>query len=316
MWFRQMSVFGLPADFALAAADLEDALAANPLAACGAHDLQCTGWVPAGPHRVAAEDAVLPMLHTVDGQHLLALGVEEKLLPASVVRQHTEQRAAKLEAAQGHPPGRRQWRELREQVADELCTRALTRRRSTRAWLDPGRRRLVIDTASNARVEQFLGVLRDTLRSFDAPPFATREVPRQAMAGWLRSGHAPQGFGIDVDVELRGTTDARRYVRYARHAMAPQAVHAYLDAGLAPTRLGLTWRDRVAFVLSDTLSLRRVQFVGLGADDADGVAAEERFDNDFALMAGELSRLIDDLAAGLGGVAAPADRDARHGTSG
>ena len=74
-------------------------------------------------------------------------------------------------------------------------------------------------------------------------------------------------------------------------------------AGLAPTRLGLTWRDHVSFQLSDTLQLRRVQFVGLGEDGGDDVPAEERFDIDFALMTGELSKLLDELTEVLGGVA-------------
>jgi len=302
MWFKQMSVFLLPADYSLSAAELQDALAANPLQPCGTQEMQRVGWVAAGPRRPVG-DEVLPLLHTVQGQHLLALGIEEKLLPTAIIRQQADERAAQIEAAQGHPPGRRQLRELREQVADELRARALTRRRSLRAWLDVERRRLVIDNASAARAEQFLAALRDTLLTFNAPPLTTRQIPQQAMATWLRSGHAAPGFSIDEDLELRAAVDARHCVRYAHHPIDSGEVRDYLDAGLVPTRLGMTWRDRIAFVLSDALQLRRLQFVGMSGDEGEGVAVEERFDNDFALMAGETAQLLDELTSGLGGQA-------------
>ncbi len=68
-------------------------------------------------------------------------------------------------------------------------------------------------------------------------------------------------------------------------------------------RLGLTWNDRISFVLTDQLHVKRLSFLEIlereSSDDTGD--EEERFDIDFALMTGELSRLLADLVKALGG---------------
>jgi recombination associated protein RdgC len=51
-------------------------------------------------------------------------------------------------------------------------------------------------------------------------------------------------------------------------------------------------------VLTDKLCLKRIEFLELGNDSADTeeVDPAEQFDIDFAVMAGELSALLSDLA--------------------
>jgi recombination associated protein RdgC len=80
-------------------------------------------------------------------------------------------------------------------------------------------------------------------------------------------------------------------------------VQQHLKAGKHPTRLGLTWADRVSFVLTDKLQVKRVEFLEMTKDTADGgdIDEAEQFDIDFAVMAGELAKLLDDLGEALGG---------------
>jgi len=82
-------------------------------------------------------------------------------------------------------------------------------------------------------------------------------------------------------------------------------VQALLAGGLRVTRLGLTWQDRVAFVVNDKLELKRLELLGIESDsDADDggdaeVDAAAKFDVDFMLMAGELSKLLAELDAAM-----------------
>ena len=74
------------------------------------------------------------------------------------------------------------------------------------------------------------------------------------------------------------------------------------------TRLGLTWKDRISFVLTEKLQVKRVEFLSISKEKTEGEAqtdAAEQFDMDFTLMAGELAQLLSDLAEALGGQAAP-----------
>ena len=95
MWFKNLVVYRLPADWSVAPAELEEKLAQRSLQPCGSFDMQSRGWV----HASEAERFV----HTTHGQHLIALGVEQKLLPASIVRQVAADRAKVIEEQQGFP---------------------------------------------------------------------------------------------------------------------------------------------------------------------------------------------------------------------
>src|SRR5262245_45061466 len=174
MWFKNLIVYRLPAPWSVTAAELEAALQQRTLQPCTAFDLQSRGWVAPG---VASR-----LLHTVNGQHLIALGVEEKLLPASIIRQVALERAGQIEQYQGDPVGRRQLRELKERVADELRARALTRRRTTRAWIDPTQGWFVVDAAGPARAEELVETLRDSLGSLPVRFLETNRAPHAAMA--------------------------------------------------------------------------------------------------------------------------------------
>src|SRR3981189_2654701 len=103
------------------------------------------------------------LVHTVNLQHLIALGVNQKLLPASIIRQVTLERAEVLAREQGFPVGRRQMRDLKMRVTEELRAKALTRRRVTRAWIDPANGWLVVDAAGAAKAEELIERLRDRL---------------------------------------------------------------------------------------------------------------------------------------------------------
>ncbi len=296
MLFRNLSLYRLQQEWSGSAADLEAALATRPLRPCGGFDMQTRGWVPCDG---SADGALVYS----QGEHcLLALGQEQKLLPASVVNHEAKQRAATLAASQGHPVGRRQMRELKARVADELRARALTRRRVTYAWLAPGQRWLVVNTSSLNRAEELVEVLRDTLGGLPVQPLASREAPSASMAAWLMKGGLPGRLGLDQDLELRAAEAGGATVRYLRHALDGAEIRQHLAAGKQPVRLGLSWHDRISFVLHQNLQLLRLRFLDVYKDDqAQGENAEEQFAIDFALMTGELTQLVEELLAALGG---------------
>lgn len=295
MWFKNLIVYRLPADWSVSAAELEEQLSRRTLQPCSPVEMFSRGWVsPAATGR---------LLHTVNQQHLIALGVDQKLLPASIIRQVAAERAVTLADSQGFPVGRRQMRELKMRVTEELRARALTRRRVTRAWIDPQNGWFVIDAAGGARADELVETLRDTLGSFAVQFLETARSPQQSMVSWLMHGEAPLRFSIEQDLELQSSDAAKATVRYTRHPLDGKEVQAHLKAGKIATRLGLTWSDRVSFVLTEKLQIKRVEFLEMTRDEADGgeVDAAEQFDIDFAVMAGELAKLLDDLAQALGG---------------
>ena len=295
MWFKNLILYRLTSEWVLSTGELEEQLSYRPLIPCAGYDLQTVGWVPPGP-----QDR---LVHAINGQLLIALGVDQKILPASVINQVTKERAEQIAAEQGYPVGRRQLRELKERVADELRTRAFSRRSMTRAWIDPERKMLVVDAAAPAKAEELVAILRDTIANFSAVILETEKSPAVSMSAWLMFGDAPGRFNIEQDLELQSVKDEKSIVRYVRHPLEGKEVQKHISAGKSPTKLGLSWNGRTAFILTADLQIKRVQFLDIVKDRAEGQeqAAEEQFEIDFALMTGELSLLLQELIEELGG---------------
>ena len=293
MWFRNLHVFRLRASADLSMETIEEQLAKMPLQPCSSALPTSLGWV--APRTAGG------LIHAVNRQWLITLGIEQKLLPSSVVKQEVKDQAQRIEAKEGRHVGRRELRDLQEAVVQQLLPRAFVRRRTTSCWIDPINGWLVIDAAAPAKADELLELLHKTVDGLSIVPLKLTQSPLSAMTGWVAEGAAPAGFTIDQDMELRSAENA--VVRYAKHPLDGDEIPKHIVAGKMVTRLGMTWGDKVSFVLDDKLQLKRLSFLDILKESADGQAdnEDERFDLDFALMTGELAHLLNDLVESLGG---------------
>ncbi|WP_247538843.1 recombination-associated protein RdgC [Ralstonia pseudosolanacearum] len=295
MWFKNLQLHRLPAPWAVTPDQLEKWLAPHAFQPGNSVEKQRSGW--ASPR----DDGAL--VYSINRQMLLVFRAEKKLLPASVINQVTKARALEIEEQQGFKPGRKQLRELKEQVTDELLPRAFAIRRDTRVWIDPANGWLVIDAASQALADDVRGLL---VKSIDQLPLASVRValsPVAAMTDWLLSGEAPGGFTVDQDAELRSNGEGGATVRYVGHALDADDMRRHIEAGKQCMRLAMTWDNRVSFVLTPSLTIKRVTPLDVIKEAADPTAQndDERFESDVTLMTGELGRMLTDLVDILGG---------------
>jgi recombination associated protein RdgC len=294
--FKNAQVFTLSQKWEITADQLHAQLSKLPFVSCGSQETQTQGWISPRGNDL--------LVHNVHGQFLMTLATEKKLLPSSVINQVTKARAAELEDQQGFAPGRKAMKELKERVTDELLSRAFTQRSNINVWLDLENGWLVIDAGAPAKADAVVKMLLKCCDKLPLEALRTKSSPQAAMTGWLASDEAPHKFTIDQDAELRSTNESKATVRYARHTLEHGDVAQHIAAGKECTRLALTWNDRISFVLTDNLTIKRIKPLDV-VDEANtkGVNEEERFDSDFTLMAGELGQLLDDLVYALGGFA-------------
>ena len=295
MWFKNLQIYRLPAPWTMTSDQLEALLAPQTFTQCTTLDLQSQGWISPRNNGI--------LVHSVNKQMLLQLGTEKKLLPATVINQVSKMRAAEIEEQQGFQPGRKQMKEIKEQVADELLPRAFSVYRSTSVWIDPVHGWLVVDAASPSKADEVLKLL---LKSVDKLPLESLHVtqsPVTAMTDWLVADEAPGGFTVDQDTELRATGESKATVRYVRQSLEADDVRRHVSAGKQCTRLAMTWADKVSFVLTESLTVKRVAALDVLKESSEGGSRDEdeRFDTNMALMTGELARMLADLVAALGG---------------
>jgi recombination associated protein RdgC len=169
-------------------------------------------------------------------------------------------------------------------------------------WLDPVNGILALDTSSLSVADDILTALVKLLDGFVAEPLNTATSPTVAMATWLAEQTAPAGFDIGKECELESADESRAKVRYSHHQLLTDEVREHIASGKKPTQLALQWYDRVSFVLTDNLQLKKLAFEDSVVEQAkaQGQRADD-FDGNVLMATAELGPLIGDLVLALGG---------------
>ena len=111
-------------------------------------------------------------------------------------------------------------------------------------------------------------------------------------------------FAIERECELKSSGEEPSVIKITRHPLETPEVRQHIQEGKLPAKLALNWQDRMGFVLTQALQLKKLRFKdNLFDETGKPESADERFDADVALATGELARLIPDLIAALGGEA-------------
>lgn len=289
MWFKNLKVFRLNSHWVKHWSEIDQALDSNRFTPTDSLSAVSQGWVP--PRQ---DDDRLAI--NINGQLLMALRIEKKLLPAAVINQEVRERAQTLEAEQGYRPGRKQLRDLKEMVTESLMPRAFSIARDVRVWIDPVNHWLVIDAAANAQTEEVLSALGKTLHPYPAEPLRLTHSSTQLMTDWLLKSEAAPGFTIDADSQWEASGDSTGVIRYVKHSVDLETIGQHIENGYQCTRLALTWQDHISFVLTEGVDFRRVQALDILEEraQADGSLSEsERLDADFTLMTSELQGMLD-----------------------
>lgn len=295
MYFKNLQIYRFSTEWPITAEALHEQLARKPFHSCGSQDFESRGWV------APCDDGDL--VHAIGDDWLICLQTETKILPPAVINKEADARAAAIAEQFGYKPGRKQMEELREQVTAEFLPRAFTRIRKTYAWLNAQAGWLAIDAASQNKAEDVLEQMRHALDTFPVALLRTERSPMSAMADWLAASEAPEGFTIDQDCTVRSIAEDRKEVSY-RRGINDEQIREHLEAGCLPIKLAMTFDDRVSFVLTERMELKRIDFLDVIRDQAKADEHEDAqalFDAEFALMAGELLRPLDATVASLGG---------------
>ncbi len=295
MWFKNLQIYRLPAPWAMTSEHLEELLQSQVFSPGSSQDMQTQGWAPPRDNG--------PLVHALNGQFLICQRTEKKLLPNTVVNQVAKAKAQEIEEQQGYKPGRKQMREIKENVTETLLPRAFSIIRDTRCWIDTKNGWLIIDASSPSRSDEFIQLLNKSVEKLPLANLHVQMSPAAAMTDWLARDEAPAGFTVDQDTELRSAGEGRATVRYVRQSVDAEDVRRHIDAGKQCTRLAMTWADRVSFVLTESLAVKRIAPLDVLKENADALAQndDEQFNSDFTLMSGELGRLLADLIEALGG---------------
>lgn len=295
--FKNVMVYRIGPDWSATVEQMEEALAKMPFEPCGATQEVSMGWVPPRGDKHGA------LVELVSGHRILRFVIESKGVPGSVIKRHLDERIADIEAKEGRKPGRKESRELRDEIVHDLLPMAFAKTSTVMVWMDLQTGRLVLDCASQGKADEVITALVKAFDGLQLSALNTQMSPQAAMTAWL-TGTAddwPAHFAPGREVELKSGDEMNSVVKFTRHHLEDEEMRRHISQGKLPTKLALDWDGRVSFVLTEGTQLKKVAFLDGVFDDNATAEDGGGFDADVAIATGELGALITDLTAALGG---------------
>lgn len=291
--FKNLIVFRLKPTWNADFSDLEGQMANFKFVPCGPTTMRSSGWVePRGQAHGA-------LVESVNGHWIMRLCIETKVVPGSVVKRAVQARLEKIEEQEGRKPGKKETREIKDEVMLDLLPKAFTKVETVMVCVDFKDKFVLVDAGSLSKADDIVSAMVQTFENFGVDLLMTKSSPQSAMSHWLQGDGAPLPFEIGQEVELKAL-ESKSVVKYSRHNLNIAEVKAHVATGKVPTKLELQWNARVTFTLTDALGIKKITFNDpvFEEDQAD---KEDAFDADLAIFTGEISEMLPNLIEVLGG---------------
>lgn len=262
---------------------------------CEGQQEKALGWVPPRGHEHGA------MVEFVGGEAILRLRIETKSVPAAVIKRKLDEKAEETFASTGRKPGKKERRDMAEDIRAALLPNAFSKVVEIPVWVDTHRGRLAIGSASVGHVDSVFTMLIQAMPSASFQPFTSQVSPESLMTSWLHdqdnlSTEDRFGFDIDRECELKAIDETHAVVKYTKHTLELDEIRTHIKQGKTVTKLALTYNDRVSFVLTPTGQMRKIKILDVAFEGHEG---EDNFDADVAIFTGEFDNLINSLHGAL-----------------
>ena len=291
--FKNLTIYRISESWQAELEQLEEALSKQQFEECAPTQERSVGWIPPRGEEHGA------MVESVNGQWVMHQLFEAKILPGDVLKRAVQEKISQIEAREGRKPGKKEKQEIKDECRYDLLPKAFTKRGGLWVWIDPKAKMLVLDTSSQSSADEVVTMLVEASPGFAVSLIDTQTSPQAAMANWLHTHDAPAGFSIERECELKSSDESKAVVRYNRHSLDIDEIREHINQGKMPTKLSMTWDDRVSFVLTDGLQLKKVTLLDVVMEDQ--AQDDSGFDADIAIVTGEFSQLIPDVIEALGG---------------
>jgi recombination associated protein RdgC len=290
MLFKQVQIYQLKTPIASSPIAISEKLEPLTFKPCLPSMPTSTGWVSP----VDENDA--PLAIAMNGCIMLCLQTQEKILPASVIRQELNELIKQREERDTRKIRHKEKLSLKDEVTMTLLPRAFSKLSRLYAYIDTRNNWLVIGSANAKKVELFISFFKKSISeqiyTFDLKKLAP------VLTQWLKNQNYPKDFAIEKSCVLQDPNQQKRIIRCQQQDLFANPIQNLIKDGCETKQLALSWQDRINFILSDDFSLSGIKFQDDLIAEAKNMEAETKLQilaADFLIMSETFSLLLSDL---------------------
>lgn len=290
MWFKQIQVFQLTDSKLYTPENIIEKLQPLVFKPCPPSMASSIGWTS------PVDEPDAPIVRAVNGYIMFCLQFEEKILPATVVRQELSQVIKRIEVAEDRKLRQKEKLSLKDEVILNLLPRAFSKLTRVYAYLDTKNQWLVLGTTNANKTEQFLNMFKKSITE----SIETFELKKLApiITHWLKHKSYPTSLAVEKSAMLQDAQEKSRIIRCQQQDLFASSIQSLIKDGCEVKQIALTWQDRVKFILSEEFLLRSISFEDEVIAEAKAMEPEtkqQQLDADFFIMSEILSGLLHDL---------------------
>lgn len=190
--------------------------------------------------------------------HLAAfcLLTEEKLLPAQVINQQTQEYIEELELTRY--VSKKEKTEIKEDMEQRLLPQAFSKFRKIYGYLDLINNYLVIDSVSDKQITEVLDLLQRCEARFES----VIEEETDILTEWLVDSVYPVDVEIAEKYKLTSAIgDSVANISCQGSSMLNDNIKSFIDSGGYITELAITWKDQLAMTANTKLQFKSIKFL-------------------------------------------------------
>ncbi|OGT31275.1 MAG: recombination-associated protein RdgC [Gammaproteobacteria bacterium RIFCSPHIGHO2_12_FULL_35_23] len=293
MWFKNVQLFRLISPLTYDAEALAQILKPLAFTPCLPSLPESLGWIS------PLEQSEASLVYAANGYLMICLQFEEKILPATVIRQELETKMKVIETTEDRKVKLKEKLSLKDEVIYSLRPRAFSRFTKLYAYFDTKRNLLIVNSVNSKKIEKFVAFLKRTAThiKFEVP---TVKKPSAELTYWLQHQKTPGSFVIEKGCVLQDPSQQTRIIRCQQQNLFAQSIQALIKDGCEVKQLALSWNDEINFNLAEDFTLRniRLQDELLTTSKEEYIETQaQQFDTDFVMMtetfAGLFTQLLD-----------------------
>lgn len=292
MWFKNIYFFAFTRPFELSEEQLEKHLAEHLYTPCASTEQSHFGWINAlGKHGHST-------VHSVNGNFLMCARKEEKILPKNYVSELVNEKVELLETEQSRSATKLERETFKEEIIHELLPKCFSKFTDSHVYINAEHNIIVVNSGSRSKAEDILSLMRKVLGTLPVTSISPEKAPDELMTEWVADKSIGENFTLGMEAEFHALGDDGAVARVKNQDLDSAEIRTHLKADKYVVKLALEWDEAISFILTDDLSLKRLKFFDNlmeQSDDIDNDDVLAKLDADFALMAGEVNRLVIDL---------------------